>query len=397
MKKLLICFLLIVWGSVVSSAQKIKRELHTEEDGYKWYETKQGSYYGAESLDGKTLIPLLKKYMIVTYTSPYLMGALPSGDPEYPYKLEYYTKDGKRLLSNSGYDNVFWLGGKDDEPSWFGTLKNGKQGACDVNGNEIIPPIFAAVTYSDGVFKVKDDNGEWAEYTPQATNFDALASTSSNTLDVKELFELAYNTPDADTQTKYNRYVEVIQADPDNSYGYNASVYNNIGVLYEGQGDLKNAKICFENALQIAPNDNTIKENLKRVKAQRRSEQWDNVANILGALGEAASTMSSSQTTGGTYNAYQESGNSYSSSSESRSSSKTANSTKSQKNNHANWKALDNAYGNYETQLIKMKSSGNYDKQDVKNIQSKMKDIRKKIKEQSGHDRAVSSMENWNP
>lgn len=67
------------------------------------------------------------------------------------------------------------------------------------------------------------------------------------------------------------------------------------------------------------------------------------------------------------------------------------------KNNHANWKALDRAYGGYEDQLIRMKSSGNYDKQEVRNIQRKMKDIRKKIYEQSGHNRAISSMENWTP
>ena len=34
-----------------------------------------------------------------------------------------------------------------------------------------------------------------------------------------------------------------------------------------------------------------------------------------------------------------------------------------------------------------MKGSGNVDRQEVKNIQRKMKDIRRKIKEQSGHDR----------
>ena len=65
--------------------------------------------------------------------------------------------------------------------------------------------------------------------------------------------------------------------------------------------------------------------------------------------------------------------------------------------NHSNWHSLENAYSNYESQLIKMKSDGGYDKQEVKNIQRKMKDTRAKIKEQSGHDRAISPLENWNP
>ena len=65
---------------------------------------------------------------------------------------------------------------------------------------------------------------------------------------------------------------------------------------------------------------------------------------------------------------------------------------------HANWRALDSAYDGYETTLMRMRDSGNYDKSEVRSIQRKMKDVRKKIYEQSGgHNRAVSSMENWNP
>lgn len=71
--------------------------------------------------------------------------------------------------------------------------------------------------------------------------------------------------------------------------------------------------------------------------------------------------------------------------------------SKTQKNDLASWKGYERAYDGYETQLIKMKSSGDYDRREVQDIQSKMRDIRKKIKEVSGHDRAASSMENWNP
>lgn len=64
----------------------------------------------------------------------------------------------------------------------------------------------------------------------------------------------------------------------------------------------------------------------------------------------------------------------------------------------ANWKSLDKAYGGYENQLIRMKNSGDYDIQEVRNIQSKMKDIRAKIRQQSGgYERAVSPLETWNP
>lgn len=66
--------------------------------------------------------------------------------------------------------------------------------------------------------------------------------------------------------------------------------------------------------------------------------------------------------------------------------------------NHANWSSLERSYDNYESQLIRMSNSSNIDKQEVRSIQRKMKEIREKISKQSGgHTRAVSQWENWNP
>ena len=45
-----------------------------------------------------------------------------------------------------------------------------------------------------------------------------------------------------------------------------------------------------------------------------------------------------------------------------------------------------------------MSNSSNIDKQEVRSIQRKMRDIREKIRVQSGgHQRATSQWENWNP
>lgn len=120
-------------------------------------------------------------------------------------------------------------------------------------------------------------------------------SQSANTT-AKNLFEAAYNTPDSDPQTKYNRYMQAIQADPYNREGYKVLSYNNIGALYENLGDLKNAKAYYEYALQINPNYGKAKENLKRVKAQLRSQRWNNIGNVLGAVGQTLETMNSGQT-----------------------------------------------------------------------------------------------------
>ena len=66
--------------------------------------------------------------------------------------------------------------------------------------------------------------------------------------------------------------------------------------------------------------------------------------------------------------------------------------------NHANWSSLERSYDNYESQLIRMSNSSNIDKQEVRSIQKKMKEIREKILKQSGgHQRTVSQWESWNP
>lgn len=85
------------------------------------------------------------------------------------------------------------------------------------------------------------------------------------------------------------------------------------------------------------------------------------------------------------------------SSSSYRSSSTMKNGKEGQKVNHANWTALEYSYSGDESLLIKMRSSGNYDKQEVRNIQQRMRKTREKIKKQSGHDRTPSELETWVP
>ena len=110
-----------------------------------------------------------------------------------------------------------------------------------------------------------------------------------------------------------------------------------------------------------------------------------NSANQLfgGDSGSTSGTGSESDT----YNPSSGSGNS-----------KTSGKNSSTKSNHANWRSLEQSYSNYESQLIRMSNSSNIDKQEVRSIQRKMRDIREKIRVQSGgHQRATSQWENWNP
>lgn len=137
-------------------------------------------------------------------------------------------------------------------------------------------------------------------------------ANSTSTDVVKNLFDVAYNTPDSEAQKKYNRYMKVIQADPYNKIGYKAMAYNNLGVLYESLGDLKNAKACYEYALQANPNYDKAKDNLKGVKAKRRNQLWNNVGNALGSVGQVLGTISRTQLNETLNESYQGSGGSLS-------------------------------------------------------------------------------------
>ena len=38
---------------------------------------------------------------------------------------------------------------------------DGKKGACDLQGNEVVPPIYDQLQFLNGVYKYKDANGKW--------------------------------------------------------------------------------------------------------------------------------------------------------------------------------------------------------------------------------------------
>ena len=240
-------------NSLVSTDAILDKHLCTEDDGFRWYKTFKKGVFGAEDISGKTLIPLSRGYTSLFYNDMY--------------------------------------GGN------FRCELNGSYIECDLTGK-----VLSEEEYSN-----MRENHPYIPKNSASNNGHNASNESSN---IKEMFDLAYNTPDTEAQTKYNRYMQVIQADAYNSYGYKAAAYNNLGVLYETLGDLKNAKACYEYALQANPNYDKAKDNLKNVKAQRRSQRWNNISNALGAVGQALGTMSGGQTNG-TYNTYQGDGGSY--------------------------------------------------------------------------------------
>lgn len=119
----------------------------------------------------------------------------------------------------------------------------------------------------------------------------ALETPSINqqttTSTVRDIFQQAYNLPSSQVAEKAELYVKVINDDPYNREGLHSQCYNNIAVLYEGEGNLKKAKEYYEKAVQIDPSNTVASNNLKRVKQERRNERWNKVGAVLGAIGNS--------------------------------------------------------------------------------------------------------------
>lgn len=71
--------------------------------------------------------------------------------------------------------------------------------------------------------------------------------------------------------------------------------------------------------------------------------------------------------------------------------------TQPKKVNSQQLMSYSRSYGNYESQLAKMKSSGNYQVSEVRDIQRKMKEVREKYNKASDRTMSISPYETWNP
>lgn len=144
MKKKLFIYVLISIFVCPLKAQ-ITKTLKTEKDGFQWYELKENGFEGAESVGGETIVPLSKKYNRVYYFHGYF---------NVTYKKNTNSKDdiagiintqGKEIISTKkGYCEAFFY------KNHFQVKKHSESnnitmvGACDIDGNEVIPTIYDA-------------------------------------------------------------------------------------------------------------------------------------------------------------------------------------------------------------------------------------------------------------
>lgn len=159
-QRVFIGFILIfVWNICVLAQNK---ELKTEEDGFKWYLTSSDGNRGAQSVNGKELVPLSIGFEWVSYHNGFLIGTIFSPDDDFKKnKNACYDKTGKVIIPFGRYEHISYNVPEAGKPAWFSVTKNGFDGACDVTGKEIIPPVYTGLLYGSKGFEGKKENGNY--------------------------------------------------------------------------------------------------------------------------------------------------------------------------------------------------------------------------------------------
>lgn len=260
-------------GWIIINPEQVDKSFIVETDGTKYIKISKQDKYGAYSLEGKVIVPC-------EYDDCGL------------YSLQVSSPRQGRL-------------------QYFCVKKGGKEGVYDLNGKLVIPVNYNEIRYNDWDDSYRGFEGKQGnDISYRKLNISIPVTYSVS--EIRKMYNDAYKSQDVKTQ--YNLYNQIILNDPYNIAGLNSYVYNNLGVLYENNSDLKNAKNCYQNAINIYPQNTIANENLKNVKSSIRKERLDRVVNIFGYLSQAWGEMSGVQTNG-TYNTSQGDGGSYSGSS----------------------------------------------------------------------------------
>lgn len=204
MKKALLFIILAGLTAIGVNAQT--KSLKTEDDGFKWYNIiGSNGTEGAESIDGKTLIPLSRGYSFICYHSG-----------SYGYGYFGVEKNGKEGACNikgkeiiapeKGYDNVT-LHLDSQNKGYYSVKKNGKVGACDLKGKEIIAPKYETLFYSFDGFNYKDSQGKYQTLGIILDDYDIAseyAQSKSSTNNKKERKERKEKKSNSKSTTSYS-------------------------------------------------------------------------------------------------------------------------------------------------------------------------------------------------
>lgn len=152
-------FVLLTLGFCCFNLNAQVKQLKKEKNGFQWYKTiTDYTDYGAESLDGKTIIPSDRNYTSIIYIVPKtgLKGYFLVSRNK---KEGVCNLDGEEIIAPDKYDNVSFISEK-GHIGWYSVKNNGLTGACDITGKEIIPCNYNILFYgTDNRFNHMNKSG----------------------------------------------------------------------------------------------------------------------------------------------------------------------------------------------------------------------------------------------
>ena len=157
-KKIALFFAFVLVSSAMVFAQgslDYSRTLMTEEGGYQWYKLEGNGKLGAQSRDGRTIVPM-DYYSSIMYHKGWFYVKANGSEGAYSPQGEYV------IPLSRGYSFICFHK-EEGRVGYFGAQRGNKEGACDMTGKEVLPIQYADVIYStsEDRFKYKDNSGEW--------------------------------------------------------------------------------------------------------------------------------------------------------------------------------------------------------------------------------------------
>ena len=135
----------------------IPEDVNSERDGYEWVSLKGESNLCGAQVGGKVIVPA--EYSELEYM-PYYGGYFLVGNGRY---LGAYDCTGKYLIPlDRCYSSIYKT--CSDGRYYYRVGKGNKYGACDLNGVEIVKPIYHDLILYNGVFVYRDGNN-WSPLT----------------------------------------------------------------------------------------------------------------------------------------------------------------------------------------------------------------------------------------
>lgn len=132
----LLLFLINILCFNICYAQIIKEK---KGDSFKWVlvTDKNSGKKGAESLDGKTLVPIGNYAIVYQKMNGGFFQLLGDG-----IQAAFSTEGTELIPFSRGYERIV------KHSNYYGVRKNGLEGACDVDGYEIVEPRYSSLYYS---------------------------------------------------------------------------------------------------------------------------------------------------------------------------------------------------------------------------------------------------------